>query len=164
VSVDELKGDRIVQMAAFRVGSEDYVIDIMRIKEIINPQRITPVHDDTGLLEGVINLRGSIIPVIDLRRRFGLSRSENQKASKIIIAVIDERVVGFWVDEVLDVIRIPRSHIKPPPALGDNMEPGMILGVCQSGERLLLLLNLKKVLTPSFFRDDSEEIPAEGED
>ncbi len=163
MGVDELQSHRIVQMAAFQVGSEDYVIDIMRIKEIINPQKITPVHDDTGLLEGVINLRGSIIPVIDLRKRFGLSPSERPKASKIIIAVVDDRVVGFWVDEVMEVIRIPRSHIKPPPALGEHMEPGLILGVCQSDERLLLLLNLKKVLTPSFFRAKSEKISSEGE-
>lgn len=163
MSVDELQDERIVQLAAFRVGNEDYVIDIMRIKEIINPQKITTVHDDTGLLEGVINLRGNIIPVIDLRKRFGLQSKDKRKTSKVIIAEVAEKVVGFWVDEVLDVVRTPRSLIKPPPALGKDTEPGLILGVCQSGERLLLLLNLNKVLTPSFFREDPVEVSSEGE-
>ncbi len=163
MSVGGLQDNGIIQMAAFRVGTEDYVIDIMRIKEIINPQKITPVHDETGLLEGVINLRGSIIPVVDLRKRFGVSNSGEKRESKIIIAVVSEKVVGFLVDEVLDVLRISSSHIKPPPALGREMEPGLILGVCQADDRLLLLLNLKKVLTPSFFKDDLGKAVAEGE-
>jgi purine-binding chemotaxis protein CheW len=152
VSMDDQKGSHIVQMAAIRVGDEDYVIDIMRIREIINPLKITPVHDETGLIEGVINLRGVIIPVVDLRKRLGLAVAEDANATKIVIAAVGARVVGFRVDGVLEVVRIPLSQIRPPPQLKDEHEPGLFLGVCQFEERLLLLLNLKKVLNPAFFQ------------
>lgn len=156
MSVDDLQDGRIVQMAAFRVGEEDFVIDIMRIREIINPLRITPVHDGTGLLEGVINLRGAIIPVVDLRKRLGQPVLEDTRRTKIIIASVSSRVVGFRVDEVLEVVRMPRTQIRPSPQLTDDREPGLFLGVCQYDERLLLLMNLKKVLTPSFFEQALE--------
>ncbi len=159
MSVDELQSLQsglIVQMAAFRVGDEDFVIDIMRIKEIINPLRITPVHDETGLIEGVINLRGAIIPVVDMRKRFGLPPIENTLSKKIIIASVGSKVVGFRVDEVLEVIRVPRSRIRPSPQLNDRREPGLLLGVCQQDERMLMLLNLKKILSPAFFMPADE--------
>jgi purine-binding chemotaxis protein CheW len=160
VSVDDLQGSLIVQMAAIRVGDEDYVIDIMRIREIINPLKVTPVHDDTGLIEGVINLRGVIIPVVDLRKRFGLPVAEDISGTKIVIATVGAKVVGFRVDGVLEVIRIPRSQIRPPPQLKAEREPGLFLGVCQLEERLLLLLNLKKVLNPAFFQSfDGGDVP-----
>jgi purine-binding chemotaxis protein CheW len=163
VSLDETQSDRIVQMAAFRVGDEDYVIDIMRIKEIINPLKVTAVHDSTGLLEGVINLRGVIIPVIDLRGRLGLSRAEDTQRTKVIIASVGPKIVGFRVDEVLEVVRMPRSRIRPSPQLGPGGEQGLFLGVCQHDERLLLLLNLRKVLTPAFFQSADKEEPSTGE-
>ena len=164
MSVDEIQtGGRIVQMAAFRVGAEDYVIDIMRIKEIVNPLKITPVHDNTGLLEGVINLRSVIIPVIDLRKRLNLPEQEDSRRTKYIIATVGNRLVGFRVDEVLEVVRMPRSQIRPAPQLFDQREPGLFLGVCQYGERLLLLLNLKKVLNPAFFEAEIDN-PETGED
>ena len=160
MSVDELQKnqtDQIVQMASFRVGDEDFVIDIMRIKEIISPLEITPVHDLTGLIEGVINLRGAIIPVVDMRKRFGLAPIDSTRRTRIIIATVGSKVVGFKVDEVLEVVRIPRSKIGPPPQLNDQREPGMLLGVCQRDERLLLLLNLKKVLSQAFFLAAGED-------
>ena len=152
MSMGDQQGSQIVQMAAIRVGDEDYVIDIMRIREIINPLKVTPVHDETGLIEGVINLRGVIIPVVDLRKRFGLVVAKDANATKIVIAAVGAKVVGFRVDGVLEVIRIPLSQIRPPPQLKDEREPGLFLGVCQFEERLLLLLNLKKVLNPAFFQ------------
>ncbi len=163
MSVDRTDAGRIVQMAAFRVGDQDYVIDIMRIREIINPLPITPVHDETGLLEGVINLRGVIIPVVDLRQRLGLPPAEQTRQTKIIIATVGARVVGFRVGEVLDVVRLPRSHIRPAPRLDEQREPGLFLGVCEIDQQLLLLLNLKRVLTPAFFEDEPPQAGSGGE-
>lgn len=143
-------GERIVQMASFRVGNEEYVIDIMRIKEIINPLKITPVPSSSDLIEGMINLRGVIIPIVDLRKRFRVPRENWAKQSKYIIVAVSGRIVGIVVDEVLEVVRIPRGMIKPSPEISQGREPGVFLGVCEHQGRLLLLVDLKKVLDPAF--------------
>jgi purine-binding chemotaxis protein CheW len=153
--------DQMVQLAAFRVGDEDYVVDIMRIKEIINPLKITPVHDTTGLIKGVINLRGVIIPVVDLRKRLRLPAVENTRRTKYLIAAVESRVVGFIVDEVLEVVRTLRSTIRLAPQLDNDQEAGLLVGVFQKGERLLLLLNLKKVLTASFLSASLDDVIGE---
>ena len=140
---------RIVQLAAFRVGDQEYVIDIMRIREIVNPVKVTAVPGASGSIEGVINLRGVIIPLVDLRKRFGLPPLDRTRSTKYIIVIVQSRILGVVVDEVLEVVRVPRELIKPTPELNESQEPGMFLGVCQYQERLLLLVNLKKVLSPA---------------
>ena len=148
----------IVQMASFRVGNEEYVIDIMRIKEIINPLKITPVPSSSDLIEGMINLRGVIIPIVDLRMRFRAPKEGWVKQPKYIIVAVSGRIVGIVVDEVLEVVRIPRNLIKPSPEISQGREPGVFLGVCEHQGRLLLLVDLKKVLDPAFlnpFEDES---------
>ena len=142
--------ERIVQMASFRVGNEEYVIDIMRIKEIINPLKITPVPSSSDLIEGMINLRGVIIPIVDLRKRFRVPQESWAKQPKYIIVAVSGRIVGIVVDEVLEVVRIPRDLIKPSPEISQGREPGVFLGVCEHQGRLLLLVDLKKVLDPAF--------------
>jgi purine-binding chemotaxis protein CheW len=158
--------NRIVQMAAFRVGAEEYVIDIMRIKEIINPLKVTPVPSSTSLIEGVINLRGVIIPIVDMRKRFGIPREKWAAQPKYIIVVLSGKIVGIVVDEVLEVVRIPRGVIKPSPQLLVDREPGMFLGVCEYQGRLLLLVDLKKVLSPALKGRPGDAVttppPAEG--
>ncbi|HOX43041.1 MAG TPA: chemotaxis protein CheW [Myxococcota bacterium] len=155
----------LVQLASFRLGSEDYAIDIMRIREIIRPPKLTPVPDATGLLEGVLNLRGAIIPVVDLRSRLGLPALADHQRTKLVICVVQNQLVGFRVDEVLEVVRLPSSQIRPSPRLRAGQEPGLVLGVCQHHDRLLLLLNLKRVLSPAFFsRDEGDNSPPAGPD
>jgi purine-binding chemotaxis protein CheW len=149
--------EQIVQMASFRVGNEEYVIDIMRIKEIINPLKITPVPSSSDLIEGMINLRGVIIPIVDLRKRFRVPPEGWAKQPKYIIVAVSGRIVGIVVDEVLEVVRIPREQIKPSPEISQGREPGIFLGVCEHQGRLLLLVDLKKVLDPAFLT------PFEGE-
>lgn len=143
-----IRDERISQLAAFRVGTEEYVIDIMRIKEIINPVKITPVPGASDLIEGVINLRGVIIPLVDLRKRFQLPPRDSAQRPKYIIVSVFSKNVGIIVDEVLEVLRLPRSLVKPAPQLFSQHEAGMFLGVCQYQDRLLMLLDLKKVLSP----------------
>ena len=143
---------RIVQLAAFRVGSEEYVIDIMRIKEIINPIKITPVPSETALIDGVINLRGVIIPIVDIRKCFAIPEEKRSPQPKYIIVVVAGKIVGIVVDEVLEVVRVPRSLIKPSPQLFGDKEPGLFVGVCEFQGRLLLLVDLKKVLSPALLR------------
>jgi purine-binding chemotaxis protein CheW len=144
-------------MAAFRVGDEEYVIDIMRIKEIINPIKVTPVPSSTGIIEGVVNLRGGIIPIVDFRKRFRVPSETWSTQPKYIIVVVSGKILGIVVDDVLEVVRVPRSSIKPSPELFEGKDPGMFLGVCQHQGRLLLLVDLKKVLSAALDRAVEEK-------
>jgi purine-binding chemotaxis protein CheW len=153
---------RIVQLAAFRVGNEEYVIDIMRIKEIINPIKITPVPSETTLIDGVINLRGVIIPIVDIRKCFAIPEENRSLQPKYIIVVVAGKIVGIVVDEVLEVVRVPRSLIKPSPQLFGDKEPGQFVGVCEFQGRLLLLVDLKKVLSPALLRSAATDADGEG--
>lgn len=149
--------ERIVQLAAFRVGTQGYVIDIMRIREIVNPLKITAVPGTSPLIEGVINLRGTIIPMLDLRKRFGIPPDPNLRARKFIILSLERRRVGIIVDEVLEVVRLPRSTLKPAPGTGTRKDRGLVVGMCQWQEQLLLLLDLKRVLEPVLSEMDAPE-------
>ena len=139
--------EEIVQLCAFVVGGEEYVVDIMRIKEIIPPVRITPVPHAPEYIEGVINLRGAIIPVVDLRRRLGLARAAPTKKTKYIICVVGGRRVGLVVDSVTERLRLPRSSIRRAPAMLLGRGPRFFSGVCGPQERLKLLLNIKALLS-----------------
>ncbi len=140
--------DQSVQLSSFRVGSEVYAIDIMRIREIINPVSVTPVPESIGAIEGVINLRGVILPIIDLRKRFGLDALTDTRLVKYVIALVDGRLFGFRVDEVLDVVRVDTEKISPSPQQEMGREPGLFVGVCEVKGRLLLLLDLRKIIRP----------------
>ena len=144
--------DEVVQLCAFVVGGEEYVVDIMRIKEIIPPLKITPVPHAPEYIEGVINLRGAIVPVVDLRRRLGVPPAAATKKSKIIICVVGTRRVGLVVDSVTERLRLSRASIRRTPAMLSR-GPRFFLGVCGPPERLKLLLNIKALL------ESSEQVP-----
>lgn len=135
----------IVQLAAFRVGSEEYVVDIMRIREILRPVPVTRVRKGPKYVEGVIQLRGQVIPIIDLRRRFDVDAADH-RLRKIIILMIDGRVVGLVVDGMTEVVRVPRGEIRAAPGLlGEDRAP-YFLGVVQYRGRTLILLNVKNIV------------------
>ena len=140
-----MTGD-LVQLASFSVGGEEYAIDIMRIKEIIQPQKITTVPKVPAFIEGVIELRGAILPVIDLRKRFDLPATPATRASKYIIVGLEGRIVGLVVDAVGEVLRIPAAEVSPPPALqGDAGQ--YFSGVCRHDGRIVFILELDRILT-----------------
>lgn len=138
--------EEIVQLCAFMVGNEEYVVDIMRIGEIIQPLRITAVPHAPDSIEGVVNLRGAIVPVVDLRRRLSLPPAPATKKTKYLICQVGGRRVGLVVDAVTEVLRIPRSSIKRTPTLLAQKGPRFFLGVCGPTDRLKLLLNVKALL------------------
>jgi purine-binding chemotaxis protein CheW len=161
---DEAGGDDegLAQLCTFRVGGEDYAIDIMRVREIIPPAPVTPVPRSPSFVEGVVRLRGDVIPVLDVRRRLGLKVTPPTRKTKYLIVNVAGRRLGLVVDEVTEVLRIPRSHLRPPPALVEGGGTRLFLGVC-GGEggatatgrrshggagRLRLLLNVKALLDP----------------
>ncbi len=139
------RSEQLVQLTAFRVGTEEYVLDIMRVREIIRPLPVTKVRKGPRFVEGVINLRGEVIPIIDMRRRFELPVDEHAQR-KVVILTVEGRIMGLVVDGVTEVVRVPRSAIRPAPGLFDSEHAPYFLGVCHFRGRTLLLLNVKNVI------------------
>ena len=137
--------EEIVQLTAFTVGDEEYVVDILRIREIIRPLPITPVRRGPEYVEGIISLRGSVIPVVDMRRRFGLVPEQSPR-TRVIILIIDGRVLGLIVDSVTEVVRIPRSAIRPAPGILGAQRAPYFMGICHYKERFLILLNVRNIV------------------
>ncbi len=136
----------ILQLVSFNIGVEEFGVDILRVQEINKMTHITKVPNSPDFIEGVINLRGRVIPVIDLRTRMGMPRAEFNKDTRIIIVEISERTVGFIVDAVNEVLRIPANITEPPPHMVTGINSEYITGVGKLEDRLLLLLDLEKVL------------------
>lgn len=136
-----------IQLACFRLLDDLYAVDIMRIKEIIRPQKLTPLPKAPAFIEGVINLRGAVIPVVDLRKRFDMQQRDVTASTRLLIVRIAGQSVGLVVDDVTEVITVPLKDIKPPPAVAEEMATNFLLGVCLSGEMLVMLLNIDKLLT-----------------
>jgi purine-binding chemotaxis protein CheW len=166
--------EALAQLCTFRIGGEDYAIDIMRVREIITPLPVTPVPRAPTFVEGVIRLRGDVIPILDVRRRLGLPVVPATRKTKVLIVSVAGRRLGLVVDEVTEVLRLPRSEIRPAPALVGGGERHFFLGVC-GGEggvtpggrrghagagRLRLLLNVKALLDP-VTRDEAEAVRSE---
>ena len=148
--------DPLAQLCTFRVGGEDYALDIMRVREIIHPLPITPVPRAPAFVEGVIRLRGDVIPVLDVRKRLGLRLAPPTRKSRFLVVNVARRRIALVVDEVREVLRLPRSEIRPAPALGAAPGPRFFLGVCggdraggKGGASLRLLLNVKALLDPA---------------
>ena len=161
VTRDSVDAGERVELCTFRVGGEDYAVDIMRVREIINPLPVTPVPRAPRFIEGVVRLRSEIIPVVDVRKRFGLPALAPTRKTKFLVVRIGGRRLALVVDEVTEVVRLARSEIRPAPAFADDGAPRFFLGVCggeaasprggQPGARrgtgrLRLLLNVRALL------------------
>lgn len=136
-----------IQLACFRVGAELYALDIMRIKEIIRPQKLTPVPKAPSFIEGVINLRGAVIPVADLRKRFDQPIDTETRKNRIVICSLAGKIIGLLVDEVTEVRRYGRAEIAPAPQFIKGPEADYFLGVARRDEDLIMLIDLEKVLS-----------------
>ncbi|MEW6542431.1 MAG: chemotaxis protein CheW [Nitrospirota bacterium] len=136
------------QLVTCRVGREEFAVDILSVQEINRMVEITKVPKAPSFVEGVINLRGRIIPVLDLRRRLGIPEAGRTAQSRIVVVNVGGRVIGLVVDAVSEVLRIPRSTIEPPPSTGASAGAEFIQGVGKINDRLLTLLDLKRLLTP----------------
>jgi purine-binding chemotaxis protein CheW len=141
------RDDELLQLVTFSTGDEEFGVDILRVQEIIRTMAITKVPKSPEFVEGVINLRGKVIPIIDLRRRFGLQSKEHDKHTRIIVIEINTMIVGFVVDSVSEVLRIPASTVEPPPPVVAGLESEYISGVGKLEDRLLILLDLDRLLS-----------------
>jgi purine-binding chemotaxis protein CheW len=140
--------DEWLQLVGFRVGGEEFGINILRVQEIIRSQQLTRVPNSPDCMEGVMNLRGKIIPVIALRKRFGLEEAAPDKQNRIVVVEIQGSVLGFIVDAVSEVLRIEVDKIEPPPRLS-AVEREYVSGVGKFGERLLIVLDADRLMSNS---------------
>lgn len=134
------------QLVVFKLGDEDYGIDISSVREIITVQRITRVPRAPDFIEGIINLRGNVIPVIDLRKRFELPVVEHTRDTRIVVVEIGEHTLGVVVDAVSEVLRIPSDSIEPPSSIVVDVDAQFIEGIARLEERLIILLNMSRLL------------------
>jgi len=154
----------LMQLVGFTIGKELFGVDILMVQEIIRAAPITPVPNSPDFVEGVINLRGNILPVIDLRKRLNLLSSEVDKDDTwILILDIGNKTTGFIVDSVTEVIKIQENTIEPPPdIIKAGLESQYLRGVCDIGAQLLILLDFKRILLQEEFQklkamDEDEE-------
>lgn len=140
------EGD-LLQLVTFNIGDEEFGVEILKVQEIIRMMGITRVPRAPDFVEGVINLRGKVIPIIDLRKRFGMKSQDHDKHTRIIVIEINKVIVGFVVDSVSEVLRIPSSTVEPPPTIISGIESEYISGVGKLADRLLILLDLDRLLS-----------------
>jgi len=136
----------LLQLVSFRIGEEEFGLDILRVQEIIRIQELTRVPNSPDFVDGVINLRGKVIPVIALRKRFGLAQLAHDKQTRIVVTEVQGTVLGFIVDSVSEVLRIPAETVEPPPQLG-KVEQEYVSGVGKLENRLLILLDVDRLMS-----------------
>src|SRR5438128_6338416 len=137
--------EHLLQIVSFKVGTEEFGLDILRVQEIIRLQDLTRVPNSPDFVDGVINLRGRVIPIIALRKRFGLEDQAHDKETRIVVLEVQNMVLGFIVDSVSEVLRIPADTVEAPPRLG-NIEQEFVSGVGKLDDRLLILLDVDRIM------------------
>jgi purine-binding chemotaxis protein CheW len=147
-SQKDLKGqsEELLQLVSFNIGQEEFGLGIQSIQEINRMVEITRVPNSPEFVSGVINLRGKVIPIINLRKRFGFPPKENDRNTRIIVVELSGMVVGFVVDSVSEVLRIPKNITEPPPSIIAGIGSEYITAVAKLDNRLLILLDLERVL------------------
>jgi len=135
-----------LHIVGFRVGAETFGVSIQTVHEIVRIMEITAVPDAPIYIEGVINLRGKIIPVVDLRKRFGEKTITSSKKNRILVTEIGAKMVGLVVDSASEVLKIPPSDIDPPPNVFEEGELNYVTGVAKLGNRLIILVDMSKIM------------------
>ncbi|MBN1376631.1 MAG: chemotaxis protein CheW [Dehalococcoidia bacterium] len=136
-----------IQQVVFDLASEHYGVDISDVREIMRMQNITKVPGAVSYVEGVINLRGKVLPVLDLRKRLGLKVAEQSEESRIVVVDIADGEVGVIVDAVTEVLRVPNSSIEPPSSMVAQGNSDYLRGIAKLTGRLIILLDLNKLLS-----------------
>jgi purine-binding chemotaxis protein CheW len=144
----EGSNNELIQLVSFNLDEEEYGVDVLKVREIIRMPTVTRVPNTPHYIEGVINLRGKVIPIISMRKKFNLSDMDNDKQTRIMVMDMDGELMGFVVDAVSEVIRISETEIQPPPAVvNGGIDQICLSGVINREDRLLVLLDLEKVFS-----------------
>jgi purine-binding chemotaxis protein CheW len=141
----KVSSNEVLQLVSFYLGNEEFAVDILNVQEINRMVEITRVPRAPHFVEGVINLRGKIIPIIDLRKRLNLPEKDHDQQTRIMVVDVDNRTIGLVVDAVSEVLRLPIDTIEPPPPILAGVDTEYIKGVGKLGNRLLILLDLNKI-------------------
>ncbi|MCX7772854.1 MAG: chemotaxis protein CheW [Clostridia bacterium] len=138
----------VQQLIKFHIADETFGIGITQIYQILKPQEIFKVPNTPPFIEGLLNLRGKVLTVFNLRKRFNMPAKENDENTKIIIVNMNELLLGFVVDSVTEIVRVPDEDIVETPPTLSTFDKRFLSGVAKLNDKLILLLNLDKVLTP----------------
>ncbi|MBL1432420.1 MAG: chemotaxis protein CheW [Gammaproteobacteria bacterium] len=149
------------QYLTFILADEEYGVDILRVQEIKGWDSVTPIPNTPVFIKGVINLRGTIVPIIDLRQRFGLEQTVYGKLTVVIVLKVvsetGERVMGIIVDAVSDVYNVTDEEMKPPPDFGSIVSIDYVKGLATVGEKMVIVLDIDHLLTSSVYESIDNE-------
>ena len=134
------------QFLTFTLQDEEFGIEILRVQEIKGLSRITPIPNMPSYIRGVMNLRGTVVPIVDLRSKFTMPEAEYNQFTVIIVVTIGDKITGLVVDAVSDVLNVADSNIEPAPDMGADANTAFMTGIAKSGERLITLLNMDALI------------------
>ncbi|MCE0555881.1 MULTISPECIES: chemotaxis protein CheW [unclassified Motilimonas] len=136
-----------LEYLTFTLGDEHYGLDIMKVREIRGYEPVTKIANAPAFIKGVLNLRGDIVPIVDLRLKFNVGEASYNEFTIVIMLHINERIVGIVVDAVSDVINMQASDIKPPPEFGVAFDSQYLYGLAPVNEQMIILLNIEKLIS-----------------
>jgi purine-binding chemotaxis protein CheW len=137
------------QFLTFQLGEELYGVDILRVQEIKGYTTVTKIPNTPPHIKGVLNLRGTIVPIVELRTKFGMPTIDYTMFTVIVVVVVQDRIMGLVVDSVSDVLNIDKKDIQPPPQFGAKVDVSVLTGIGKSGDKLVSLLNVDRLLSES---------------
>jgi purine-binding chemotaxis protein CheW len=143
------------QFLTFTIEDEEYGIEILRVQEIKGISKIRPIPNAPHYVRGVVNLRGTVVPILDLRSRFGMTQIEYNQFSVIIMVSMGKKVVGLVVDAVSDVLNITKDQVEAAPSVSCEADTGFFRGMGKVGEKLVLLLNIDRLVNDQSFQDSN---------
>jgi purine-binding chemotaxis protein CheW len=141
-------GHTELQLVTFRIDSEEYGVEVLKVREIIRMPTITHMPNTPHYVDGIINLRGKVIPIVSMRRRFGMMDENYNSHTRIIIMDVNGSLTGFVVDAVAEVVRIPSGEIQPPPSLSTGqIDQESITGVFNHHDRMLIVMDIERMFS-----------------
>ena len=147
------------QFLTFSLGDELYGVDILRVQEIKGYTAVTKIPNTPSHIKGVLNLRGTIVPIVELRTKFGMPTIDYTAFTVIIVVVVQDKVMGLVVDAVSDVLDIEKKDIQSAPDFGNKVDVTFLNGVGKSGDKLVSLLDIDRLLMDSAGKDSSKDVP-----
>jgi purine-binding chemotaxis protein CheW len=146
------------QYLTFQLGDELYGVDILCVQEIKGYTMVTRIPNTPPHIKGVLNLRGTIVPIVELRTKFSMPTIDYTMLTVIVVVVVRDRIMGLVVDSVSDVLIIDRKDVQPPPQFGAKVDVSVLTGIGKSGDKLVALLNIDRLLTESEMQDTSATV------
>jgi purine-binding chemotaxis protein CheW len=143
----EGNGVEVKQLISFTVGAEEYGLELLRVREVIRMRQITWLPKAPPCVRGIINLRGDVIPIVDLRERFGMQAQEQTAMTRVIVVELEGRPVGMVVDSASQVVRVPADQFDPPPTTVGGRSGDFIVAVGKMGDRLIIMIDVGRILS-----------------